>query len=177
MRPMRMGLGKRGAWAGLLAGVGALGLLEVAVLHFVVGAYAPRVVTAVLDVLFGVPTLALLVAMASPLWSVQRVSGEQVRLRFGWLAALDVPLRIVRTAEPHRPSVRHPAQTGLDFADESATVSLIRSPASELVRVEFTEAVHARIQGFRRVRARSAVLSVDDAAEFCAAVAARRSAG
>ncbi|WP_280430586.1 hypothetical protein [Nocardia brasiliensis] len=172
---MRMGLGKRGAWAGLLAGVGALGLLEVAVLHFVVGAYAPRVVTVVLDVLFGVPTLALLAAMASPLWSAQRVDGERLRLRFGWLAALDVPLGIVRTAEPHRPSVRYPAQTGLDFADESATVSLIRSPASELVRVEFTEEVPARIQGFRRVRARSAVVSVDAAAEFCAAIAARRS--
>ncbi|WP_146153975.1 hypothetical protein [Nocardia brasiliensis] len=175
MRPMRMGLGKRGAWAGLLAGVGALGLLEVAVLHFVVGAYAPRVVTLVLDVLFGVPTLALLAAMASPLWSAQRVDGERLRLRFGWLAAFDVPLGIVRTAEPHRPSVRYPAQTGLDFADESATVSLIRSPASELVRVEFTEEVPARIQGFRRVRARSAVVSVDAAAEFCAAIAARRS--
>ncbi|MFI6216964.1 hypothetical protein ACIBCD_33620 [Nocardia brasiliensis] len=172
---MRMGLGKRGAWAGLLAGVGVLGVLEVAVLHFVVGAYVPQVVTVVLDVLFGVPTLALLTAMASPLWSVQRVDAERLRLRFGWLAALDVPLGIVRTAEPHRPSVRHPAQTGLDFAEESATISLIRSPTSELVRVEFTAEVPARIQGLRRVRARSAVFSVDAAAEFCAAIAARRS--
>ncbi|MFG1793623.1 hypothetical protein [Nocardia sp. NPDC049149] len=74
----RFGAGRRGAWAALVVGVSVLGVLEVGVLHLVVGAYAPPLVAMVVDLVAGIPTAALLVAMASPLWSSHRLDREQL---------------------------------------------------------------------------------------------------
>ncbi|WP_069161134.1 hypothetical protein [Nocardia altamirensis] len=171
----RFGAGRRGAWAALLAGVSVLGVLEVGVLHLVVGAYAPPLAALAVDLVFGIPTAALLVAMASPLWSSHRLDRERLRLRFGWLAGIDIPLRVIRDTATYHPTARQPAQTGLDFDADSATLLLVRSSASALVHIDLTEEVPARTQGWRRVVARAIIVSVDDADAFRAAVDRARS--
>lgn len=161
-----MGLGRRGAWAALLAGVGALGVVEFSVLHLLANGLLPRPAAFIIDLVVGIPTAALLLAVASPLWSTHRLDRTHLRLRFGWLAAIDIPLPLIADATTYRPPVQHPAQTGLDFDEASARWTAIRSPSSALARVDLTEPIPARTQGWRRVTPRSFVVSVDDTATF-----------
>ncbi|MFE9577825.1 hypothetical protein ACFYO1_15665 [Nocardia sp. NPDC006044] len=174
IEPMRMGLGRRGAWAALLAGVGALGVVEFSVLHLLANGLLPSTVALVIDLVVGIPTAALIVAVASPLWSTHRLDRTGLHLRFGWLAAIDIPLNRVGTAAAYRPPVQHPAQTGLDFDEKSSTWTAIRSPSSALVRIDLTDPIPARTQGWRRVTARSVVISVDKAEDFRTAVDSAR---
>ncbi|MFC9437752.1 hypothetical protein [Nocardia sp. NPDC057030] len=173
--PVRMGSGRRGAWAALLAGVGALGVVEFSVLHLLANGLLPSTVAFVIDLVVGIPTAALIVAIASPLWSTHRLDRTGLHLRFGWLATIDIPLHLVDAVAAYRPPVQHPAQTGLDFDEKSATWTAIRSPSSPLVRIDLTDPIPARTQGWRRVTARSAVISVDNAEDFRAAVDSARS--
>lgn len=168
--PVRMGLGRRGAWAALLAGVGALGVVEFSVLHLLANGLLPSTVALIIDLVVGIPTAALIVAVASPLWSTHRLDRTGLHLRFGWLATIDIPLNLVESAAVYRPPVQHPAQTGLDFDEKSSRWTAIRCPSSALVRVDLSEPTPARTQGWRRVSARSVVISVDSAEDFRAAV-------
>ncbi|MEV6559787.1 hypothetical protein AB0M22_28980 [Nocardia sp. NPDC051756] len=172
--PVRMGLGRRGAWAALLAGVGALGVVEFSVLHLLANGLLPSTVALIIDLVVGIPTAALILAVASPLWSAHRLDRTHLRLRFGWLATIDIPLTLIDTAAVYRPPVQHPAQTGLDFDEKSARWTAIRSPSAALVRIDLTEPIPARTQGWRRVSARSVVISVDNAADFLSAVDSAR---
>lgn len=175
VRPVRLGLGRRGAWAALLAGVGGLGVVEFSVLHLLANGLLPSTVALIIDLVVGIPTAALIVAVASPLWSTHRLDRTELHLRFGWLAAIDIPLNLIEAAAVYRPPVQHPAQTGLDFDEKSSRWTAIRSPSSALVRIDLTEPIPARTQGWRRVSARSVVISVDNAEDFCSAVDSVRS--
>ncbi|MFI9504394.1 hypothetical protein [Nocardia sp. NPDC052566] len=170
----RVGSGKRGGWAALVAGIVAFGVLEAAVLHFLAAAVLPRDAALVADVVIGALTVLFVLAIATPLWSSHRVTRRELRLRFGWLAAMDIPLDAIREVAAHRTTVRRPAELGLDFDDESAELALIRSPSSPLLRITLAAPVPARTRGWRRVDAGSVVLSTDDAEQLPAAIARAR---
>jgi hypothetical protein len=158
----------------LLAGVTLVGVLEAFVLSRLGRAVLPDPVAAALDAVVAVGTLALLAALASPLWSSHQLDDERVRLRLGWLAEAAVPLACVRSVAPYTPPVLQPAQLGTDFDPDTGCLSLVRSASSALVRFELKGDVAARHQGLRHVRARVVLVSVDDAAELVGAVHAAR---
>ena len=158
----------------LLAGVTLVGVLEAFVLSRLGRAVLPDPVAAALDAVVAVATLAVLAALASPLWSSHRLDDERVRLRLGWLAEAVVPLACVRAVAPYTSPLWQPAQLGTDFDPDTGCLSLVRSASSALVRFELEGDVAARHQGLRHVRARVVLVSVDDAAAFVAAVNAAR---
>ncbi|MEV6278414.1 hypothetical protein [Nocardia sp. NPDC051832] len=169
-KQLRIGMGRRGGWLALVGGIAAFGVLEAVVLHLIVEAVAPRSVVLVVDVVAGSLTLLFVVAVASPTWSVHRVTAGALRARFGWLAAANVPLSAIASVTPYQPTVRRPAQLGLDFDEDTGLLSLIRSPSSPLLRVELTTAVAARTQLLQRVSARALLLSTDDPERLRAAL-------
>ncbi|MGW4245006.1 hypothetical protein [Nocardia sp. NPDC004722] len=161
--PALIGLGGRRAWAELAGGIVVLGVLEAAAVHFVGRAVLPGSVAGVVDLVAGVLTLAVVAAFVSPLWGSVRISERRIRIRFGWIAAVEVPLEMVGSVREYRADVRHPVELGLDFDAESGLLSIVRSPSSALVRMELSTPVPARTQGWRRVAARGVLVSVDDA--------------
>ncbi|QLY33407.1 hypothetical protein H0264_15275 [Nocardia huaxiensis] len=170
----RMGLGRSGGWWGLAAGIVLLGILEAAVLHFLARALLPHPAALVVDVVAGSLTLLLVAAFLSPLWGSYRLTPRVLRLRFGWLAAVDIPLSAIADIRPHRADPRRPAELGLDFDHDSGLLSVIRSPSAPLVRIELNTEVEARTQGWKRVRARAILASADNADSLCEAVTEAR---
>ncbi len=163
-------MGRRGGWLALVVGIAAFGLLEAVVLHLIVKAVAPQPIVLLVDVVVGALTALFVIAVASPSWSVHRVTRDALRARFGWLAAANVPLAVIASVTPYQPSLRRPAQLGLDFDEDTAMLSLIRSPSSPLLRVDLTTAIAARTQLLRRVSARALLLSTDDPERLRAAL-------
>jgi hypothetical protein len=170
----RFGLGRRGTWALLLAGVTLVGILEAVALSLLGGAVLPDPVATVLDAVVALGTLTVLTALASPLWSSHRLDDERVRLRLGWLGDVVVPLVRIGSVTRYTAPVLQPAQLGTDFDPATGRLSLVRSGASALVLLELNGDVAARYQGLRHVHARAVLISVDDAARFVAAVDAAR---
>lgn len=160
---MNLGLGARGPWLGLVAGVLALGAIEVVVLHLLVGVLLPAGLALAVDVVVGGLTAALLVAVASPLWSRHRVQDGVARLRLGWVAAVDVPLDAVTAARVHMPRPTAPPELGAGFDEASGRLELVRAPSSPLALVELARPTPARVQLFRRVETTSVVVGTDDA--------------
>ncbi|MFB8000912.1 hypothetical protein [Nocardia sp. NPDC056000] len=163
-------MGTRGGWWAVVAGMTVVGVLEAVVLHFLATALLPTVAARIVDAVVGGETLLVLLAAASPLWSVIRVDNARVRARFGWLAAVDIPRTEIGKAERFRPTPQRPAELGLDFDADSELLSFIRSPGSPLVRIDFRAELPARTRGTRRVRARAVLLSTSDAERLLAAL-------
>ena len=174
VREQRFGLGGRGAWTLLVAGVTLVGILEAYVVSRLGRAVLPAPIATAVDAVVAVGTLALLVAVASPLWSRHRLDREQVRLRLGWLGGVAVPLRRVGSATPYTAPVRRPVQLGVDFSPATGRLSLIRASTSPHVLLELDGDVLARYQAVRHVRARAVLVSVDDASRFVSALDAAR---
>ncbi|MFE4461216.1 hypothetical protein ACFROC_28015 [Nocardia tengchongensis] len=114
------------------------------------------------DVLAGTLTLALILAFASPLWGSITLTPTTFRLHFGILAAIDIDVTNIAAVREMKPNPRHPAELGLDFDDNSALLSIIRSPKSPLLQLDLHEPIPARTQGWRRVHASSVLTSVSD---------------
>ncbi|GAA2245476.1 hypothetical protein GCM10010413_56570 [Promicromonospora sukumoe] len=165
------GLGGRGPWLGLVAGVAALGVVEVLVLHLVAGALLPRPVALTVDVVAGVLTAALLAAFVSPLWSRHRVADGVVRLRLGWVAAVDVALDDVVSAAVYRAAPARPLELGAGFDEETGRVSLVRTMAAPAVLIELSRPAAARVQVLRKVRASSVLVGVAEPDELLRALA------
>ncbi|MGW2662243.1 hypothetical protein ACWCW7_14865 [Nocardia tengchongensis] len=161
-RPKRIGLGHRGPWTLLLAGIIALGLLEAAVLHLLARAFLPATAATCVDVLAGTLTLAVILAFASPLWGSITLTPTTFRLRFGVLASATIGITNIAAARTKPPNPRHPAELGLDFDNPSALLSIIRSPKSPLLQLDLHEPISVRTQGWRRVHASSVLTSVSD---------------
>ncbi|UGT43993.1 hypothetical protein LTV02_11665 [Nocardia yamanashiensis] len=169
-RSARIGLGGRAGWNALVAGMAGLGVLEAAILHFAGTALLPSMAAHLLDLVVGVLTLAFLLAAASPLWTRIRIDDTTIHARFGWLGSLDIARAEVSAVGPHRATPQRPAQLGMDFDAESGLLSWVRSPTSPLVRIDFDVSLPARTQGWKRIEARSLLLSVDDADHALAAL-------
>ncbi|WP_370012423.1 hypothetical protein [Nocardia cyriacigeorgica] len=161
-RATRIGLGRRGGWAGLVAGIGALGLLEAAVLHFLAHAFLPTGIATAVDLVAAALTVLVIVALASPLWGWLRVDATGVRLRFGWLAAIDIPAAAIADVREQPTDIRNPVTLGLDFDSDTGLLTVVRAPSSPLIRITLTTEIGARTQGWRRVQARAVLASVDN---------------
>ncbi|MFE7509031.1 hypothetical protein [Promicromonospora sp. NPDC057488] len=164
------GLGGRGSWFGLVAGVAALGAVEVLVLHLIGNALLPRPVALAVDVVAGVLTAALLAAFVSPLWSRHRVADGVVRLRLGWVAAVDVAPGDVVSATLYRPTAAAPLELGAGFDEDTGRVSLVRTTAAPAVLVGLSRPVAARVQVLRGVRATSVLVGVAEPDELLRAL-------
>ena len=161
---MRLGLGGRGVWWVLSAGLVVFGSVEVLVLHLIGGALLPRPAALTLDVVIGTLTLAVVIAFVSPLWSAHTVSEDgTVRLRFGMLGSITLCPGDIAHVRSFTPTAARPAETGIGFDGRTGRLGLVRSPASPLVFASFTRPVPARVQLFRRVLAAECVVSTDDA--------------
>ncbi|WP_020013602.1 hypothetical protein [Promicromonospora sukumoe] len=165
------GLGTRGPWLGLVAGVAALGAVEVLVLHLVAAALLPRPVALAVDVVAGALTAALLAAFVSPLRSRHRVVDGVARLRLGWVAAVDVVLDDVASATVHRPTAAAPLELGAAFDEDTGRVSLVRATTAPAVLVELSRPVAARVQVLRKVRTTSVLVGVAEPDELLRALA------
>ncbi|MFI2361544.1 hypothetical protein [Promicromonospora sp. NPDC019610] len=154
------GLGGRGSWLAMVAGVVALGAVEVLVLHLVAGALLPAPVALAVDLVVGVLTVALVVLFVSPLWARHRVSDGVARFRLGWLGAVDVAPGDVLSATVHRPTAVRPLELGVGFDEDIGRVSLVRTTAAPAVLIELSRPVAARVQVLRAVRATSVLVGV-----------------
>lgn len=158
----RFGLGRNGAWSALAAGVATLGVLETAVLHFLARAYLPAAAAVTVDTVAVAVTLLAILAFASPLWGSFRLDSTALRLRFGWLASVRIPLPDIDTIRPATAGLRRPVTLGLDYDQRSGLLSVVRSPSSPLVRIELTTPIRARTQGWKHVRVRTVLATIDD---------------
>ncbi|MEU0542985.1 hypothetical protein ABZ319_24245 [Nocardia sp. NPDC005978] len=165
----RIGLGGRAGWAGLVAGLCLLGVLEAAVLHFLAAALLPETVALVVDIVAVAATAALLLAVASPLWSHTRLTPTTVHARFGLLAAIDIPRTAITGITSVHTTPAQPAELGLAFDEDSGALSFIRSPASPVLRIDFAAPLPARTAGLRRVHATALLVSTSDSGALLAA--------
>lgn len=148
----------------------AFGAVEVVTVHLVAGALLPDVAALVVDVVLGVATLVLVVALASPLWASYRLGADALVLRFGWVGGVVVPRADVVRATEYRGTAARPVELGAghDVADETAdepaagVVSFVRSTRSPVVRLDLGAPVTARVAGTRRVTATTVLVGVDD---------------
>lgn len=169
-RVRRFGLGRRGPWTGLAAGLLVLGALEAFVLHAVAAAVLPDAAALVVDVVVGGSTLAVVVVLASPLWSRHRLRGGVAGLRLGGVGGVDVPLDAVASARVHVPGATSPPELGAGHDAATGRLSLVRAPSSPCVVVELSRPLPARVQVLRRVETSSVLVGTDDAEALVAAL-------
>lgn len=151
---------ERGPFRILVAGIAVVLLVEVPVLFFLLGLVLPGAATLVI---LGLLTLAGVVALllaASPLFTTHRVEGGVLRVRYGLLAAADVPVAAISRS-------RVPA----DGEGGWGGVPLLPGRRGERVRITFSglgllaleleEPVRVRL-GPWRGEARELLLNVDE---------------
>ncbi len=158
----RVGAGSHGQWSALVAGVVAIGAVEGVMVHLVAGALLPPVAALVTDLVLGLATLVVLLALASPLWSSYRLGPDALTVRFGWVGSVAVRRADVRGASLHTGTAARPVELGVGHDDELRVASFVRSTASPVVRLELAAPVTARVAGTRRVPATAVLVSVDD---------------
>ncbi|WP_157172447.1 hypothetical protein [Nocardia pneumoniae] len=141
-------------------------------MHFLAHAFLPPAPALAVDAIAAAFTLLVIAAFASPLWGSFRLDSTTLRLRFGWLAAVDITLSGIDTIRPHKADIRDPAELGLDFDRESALLTVVRSPSSPLVRIELTAEVAARTQGCKHV-GRASFSSAPTTPTSCATMSPR----
>ncbi|MCO7271818.1 MULTISPECIES: hypothetical protein [Cellulosimicrobium] len=167
----RLGAGARGQWWALVAGVVGLGAVEVLTVHLVAGALLPDVAALVVDVVLGLATLALVLALASPLWASVRLGPDALVVRFGWVGGVVVPRADVVAAGTWTGTAVRPVEIGAGHDDPAdggertgahGVVSFVRSARSPVVRLDLAAPVAARVAGTRRVTATTVLVGVDD---------------
>ena len=85
-----------------LIGLAVLAVVEVPVIGFLVRAIVPGAAASAIQAVLGAVTLAVLLALASPLLTRHRIDGGVLRIRYGLLVAADVPLEDVEAVRPVR---------------------------------------------------------------------------
>lgn len=179
-RSQQVGAGSRRQWGALVAGVVAVGAVEVLTVHLVAGALLPDAAALVVDVVLGLATLGLVVVLASPLWASYRLGPDALVLRFGWVGGVVVPRDRVVGAAPYAGTPARPVELGaghdpgtVDAGGHAAgathgVVSFVRSTRSTVVRLDLAAPVTARVAGTRRVAATVVLVGVDDPAPLLA---------
>ncbi|MFF2266894.1 hypothetical protein ACFVTZ_01395 [Cellulosimicrobium cellulans] len=167
----RLGAGARREWWALVAGVLALGAVEVLTVHLVADALLPGVAALAVDVILGLATLALLLTLASPLWTSVRLGPDDLVVRFGWVGGVVVPRADVVDAAPWTGTAARPIEIGAGHDDPAdggerhgahGVVSFVRSTRSPVVRLDLAAPVVARVAGTRRVTATTVLVGVDE---------------
>jgi hypothetical protein len=163
-------LGPRSAWAWLTVGVTLLGIAESVALAALVHALLPSPIEYLVDLVFVVPTLGLLIAIASALGGGITVDAEYLRLRFGLLGGARVPRADISRAEPFVPSVIRPVGLGIDVPAGSRQATVFRGGQVRFVRVFLDRPVEVRIALRRREKASELVVGTGSADQLISAL-------
>ena len=165
-------LGPRQAWAWLTAGVTLLGSAEAIGLAALFHAVLPPPLAVTLDLAVGVPTAALLVAVASGLAGRITVDADELRLRFGLLGAARVPRGDIDRAERFTPSAVRPLGLGIDVPAGSEQATASRGGSDVVyVRVVLGRPVVVRFAFWRRAGANELVMGTSRPERLIAALA------
>jgi hypothetical protein len=164
-------LGPRSAWAWLTTGVTALGVAEMVALVAVVHALLPGPLGYLVDVLIIVPTVAVLIAIASALTGRITVDAEHLRLQFGLLGGALVPRADIDRAEPFTPPAIRPIGLGIDVPAGSRQATVSRGGQVLFVRVLLKRPVQVRIALWRRAGANELVMGTGSPDQLIAALA------
>jgi hypothetical protein len=164
-------LGPRPAWAWLTTGVALLGVAEIVALSALVHALLPGLFACMIDVLITVPTVALLVAIASALTGRITVDSDHLLLRFGLLGSARVPRADIARAERFIPSTTRPIGLGIGVPAGSRQVTATLGGQAVFVRVLLARPVEMRIAFWRRADANELVMGTGSPDQLIAALA------
>jgi hypothetical protein len=164
-------LGPRAAWAWLTAGVTLLGVAETVALAAVVHALLPERIGYLVDALIVVPTLGLLVAIASALGGRITVDADQLQLHFGLLGGTQVSRADISSAERFVPPVIRPVGLGIDVPSGSGQATVSRGGQVLFVRILLDRPADVRVALWRRERANELVMSTGSPDQLIAALA------
>jgi hypothetical protein len=163
-------LGPRSPWIWLTTGVTLLGVAETVAVAALVHALLPAWIGYLIDALIVVPTLCLLVAIASALGGRITVDSTHLRLRFGLLGGTQVLRADINHAERFVPSSLRPVGLGLDVPSGSAQATVSRGGQAPFVRVLLDRPTEVRLALWRRESARELVMSTGAPDQLIAAL-------
>jgi hypothetical protein len=164
-------LGPRSAWAWLTAGICLLALAESVAFAAIVHALLPLRIGYAIDVLIGVPTLCLLVAIASVLCGRITVDPETLWLRFGLLGGARVPRADINSAERYVPAAIRPVGLGIDVPAGSHQATASRGGQVEFVRLLLAHPVQVRVAPWRTETASELLMGTGSPDQLIAALA------
>jgi len=164
-------LGPRAAWAWLTAGITMLGLAECVALAALVHAVLPDRIGYLIDALIVVPTVGLLIAIASALGGRITVDAEYLRVQFGLLGGAEVAKANINRAERFVPALIRPIGLGIDVPAGSRQATVSRGGQVLFVRVLLERPVEVRIAGWRRESANELVMGTGSPDQLIAALA------
>jgi len=164
-------LGPRSAWVWLTAGVSLLGVAEALALAAIVHALLPQDLGYLVDLLIVLPTLAVLVVIASGLLGRITVDAEQLRLHFGLLGGTRVARADIAGAERFVPSVIRPVGLGIDVPAGSQQATVFRGGHVPFVRILLDRPADVRIAPWRRANVNELVMATDAPEQLIAALA------
>jgi hypothetical protein len=164
-------LGPRSAWAWLTAGITMLGVAESVALAALVHALLPAWVGYLIDALIVVPTLGLLVVIASALGGRITVDDTSLQLQFGLLGGAQVPRADINRAERFVPPSIQPIGLGIDVPSGSGQATVSRGGQVAFVRVLLNRPTEVRHALWRKESANELVMGTGAADQLIAALA------
>jgi hypothetical protein len=163
-------LGPRSAWAWLTAGITLLGVAESVALASLIHALLPDGIGFLVDLLIIVPTVVVLVAIASALGGRITVDAEHLRLQFGLLGGTRVPRTDINRAERFVPPSIRPVGLGIDVPSGSGQATVSRGGQVLFVRVLLDRPVSVRTALWRRENANELVMGTGSPDQLIAAL-------
>jgi hypothetical protein len=143
-------LGPRRAWLWLSVGVAMLAAAESVGLAALTALLLPDPAACIVDLLLVLPTLGLVIAIASVLTGRVTVDAEQFRLRFGLLGGVRVPRADIVLAERFVPALIRPIGLGIVVPSGSRQATAWRGGQVPYVRVMLGRPILVRTALWRR---------------------------
>jgi hypothetical protein len=170
-KPLSFDLGPRRAWAWLTVGVTLLAAAESVALAAICDALLPEPAACLVDLVIVLPTLGVVLAIASALGGRVTVDADQFRLRFGLLGGVRVPRADIIRAERFVPAVIRPIALGIDIPIGSRQATVSRGGQVRYVRVLLDRPACVRTVLWRRAPASELVVGTGAPDQLVAALA------
>ena len=116
------------------------------------------------------PTVAVMITIASALTGRITLDPEQFRLRFGLLGGIRVPRADIVQAERFAPAQNRPIGLGISVSSGSGQVTVWRGGPVRYVRITLSRPAVVRTAVFRRSPVRELVMGTDSSDELVAAL-------
>ena len=159
-------LGSRRGWMWLVVLLVVLAALETIGALLITRQLVSPMAAAIIEAIVINWTVVAMFVFASPLWGRVDVDGAGLRVRFGLVGSVAVPIEAILCAAPYKAPGRAPLQLGAGFDQESRQLSLVRSTTSESVIVHLRIPCAGRVQLFKPVMAMSLVVTTSGPAAF-----------
>jgi hypothetical protein len=159
-------LGSRRGWMWLVVLLVVLAALETIGALLITHRLLTPMAAFIVDASAVSSTVVAMFVFASPLWGRVDVDGEGLRVRFGLVGSVAVPIEAILGAAPYKAPARTPLQLGAGFDEQSRQISLVRSTTSESVIVHLGIPGAGRVQLFKPVLATSLVVTTSGAIAF-----------